>query len=133
MDRLDPLAIAAALAERPPVQRRAGGMSIGTTDDGRIVRWPFGESPETQKLMTIQAPDGGGFTNVPTIYGGVPVSEAEAIAMALRGYDPDTGLGFQSFASRDAAVRDAKARSRARDPEMLRKFPFTFDDEGQPR
>lgn len=127
MDRLDPLMVAAALAQRPPIHEQQGGMSIGTTDDGRIVRLPMGEPPETQKLMTTAAPNGVGYTNVPTIYNGVPVSDSEATAMALRGFDPDTGRGFQSFGSVAEAEADARRRSRARDPEMLRKFPFALE------
>ena len=53
------------------------------------------------------------------------------LAMALRGADPDTGKGFQTFPDIATAERDARSRSHARNPEMLRKFPFTMEGDRQ--
>lgn len=130
-ERPDPLMIAAAIAASPPIHRQAGGMSIGTTDDGRIVRLPQAGTMETQLLATMDAPNGIGYTNVPTLFNGVPATRAQILAALMAGRDPDTGKGFQSFGSIADAERSAIARSQAREPELLGKYPWAFDDGGR--
>lgn len=85
------------------------------TPEGRRVNTGSGGEVFTEKTITVTDPkiNNGRATNIPSVFGGKQVDEAEAIARVsgAGGRDPETGWILPSFDSIDAAVDAAKKRS----------------------
>jgi hypothetical protein len=94
-----------------------GNAIVGYTTEGRpIIR---GESEEgtlyfTERSATVQHPELPGiWTNIPTVYDGIIVSEEEAIERAINanGFDSETNRKLSGFDTEEDASEAAVARS----------------------
>lgn len=115
--RFLPVGPGAPVASPSPAGTRPGAI-VGTTREGR----PIIVNPEgglsTEQTTTVEDPrQAGRFINIPTLFGGKKVGQAEALAIITgAGFkDPDTGRRIDSFASIAAAETAARKRSKALD------------------
>nr|WP_321525790.1 LPD1 domain-containing protein [uncultured Cohaesibacter sp.] len=93
------------------------GAVFGTTQGGRPIVGNEDGSVSTERTITITDDriNGGMPTNIPTMFGGKIVGDAEAadIIAANGGFDPETGAKLRGFGSIDEAVQFAEQRSSA--------------------
>lgn len=83
------------------------------TQEGRpVFKNQFGDFV-TERTITENIPELGGFINIPTVSGGRFLNPQEAIDEVIRagGKDPITGRQLQVFTDVDSAVSSAQARS----------------------
>ena len=86
---------------------------IGKTSEGRLVVVNPEGGLSTEITQTVEDPVRGGYVNIPSLYGGKPVSEEEALNKVIsnRFRDPDTGRLLRHFNSIAEAEKEATARS----------------------
>lgn len=67
----------------------------------------------TERTITEDVPELGGFINIPTVHNGKFLNADEAIKLVKesKGRDPITGRKLETFSDVNAAVESAKARS----------------------
>lgn len=109
--------------DRPPTEQEATGLIQQHLSQGQGRRTPEGRpviqnpdgSVSTEETITVTEPqiNQGRATNIPTIYGGVRVPEADAIQRIIKsgGMDPDTGNALAGYDSIDQAVQAAQQRT----------------------
>ncbi len=98
-------------------------LSIGkTTQEGRpIYTNPQGDFV-TERTITENIPELGGFVNIPTVYEGKFLDPKEAIDRVIQaqGKDPITGRELEVFSDVESAVGSAQERSAELIPQMQR-------------
>lgn len=84
-----------------------------STSEGRPIYENQHGDLVTERTITENVPELGGWVNLPTVYDGRFVSPDEAIQIAIeaKGSDPLTGRKFDVFNDVDSAVESAKSRS----------------------